>query len=178
MKKLQVCLIAALVAFASLSVVAETIDLTVGDGVGLADADAGGFYVVDRSVDFSTQNVTTNDVVQLIDIPANTRVVAVQAETVTAATQNTNTTQTFTVGDGSDADGWVSSLSVVTTAKASSAPTVTATGPQSTNLTVTVSPAYGLGKQYTAADTIDLTANGVVVDGVLRVRVALIDLTR
>jgi len=197
MKKFQVSLIAALVAFASLSAVAETFDLTVGDGVGLADADAGGFYVIDRSVDFDAQNVTTGDVVQVIDIPANTRVVSVQAETITAATQNTNTTQTFTIGDGTDPDGWVTSISVVTTAKASSAPSIAGTSALTlqkdntgttnnmhyvTNataaVTLAVTPAYGLGKQYTAADTIDLVSAGDVVDGVLRVRVALIDLTR
>lgn len=178
MKKLSILFVSALLAFAGLSAFAETYDLTVGDASGMADTFAGRHYVIEQSVDFSVQNVTTGDVVQVIDIPANVRVTAVQVETITAATQNTNTTQTFTVGDGTDPNGWVESISVVTTAKASSAPVITCTGTNVANMVVTVTPALGLGKQYTSADTLDIVSAGVVVDGVLRVRAAVVDLTR
>lgn len=175
MKKIIVALVSGLVAF---NVIAETYDLAVGDGSGFsATLSSPRALVVEQTLDFAVQNVTTGDVVQLIDIPANTYVLAVQAEVVSAATENTNTTQTITVGD-SDADGWITSLSTIAVGDSSSAPTLTATS-TSTSFPVSVtaawSPAYGNGKYYTSADTLDVTAAGVIVDGKVRVRMAVLD---
>lgn len=179
MKKLQFLVVALVTAVLTASVMAETYNLTVGESAGYsASISSPRLFVLERTIDFADRNVTTNDVVEAVQVIGKSRVLSVQAEVLSASTQNTNTTQTLTIGDGSDTDGWIASVNMLSTGSSMSSPVITATGPQSTNLTVSVSPAYAMGKYYTANDTIDLKVAGDLVDGKVRVRVAVLDFTK
>lgn len=150
---------------------------TVGGNTAFAARDAGKIYTVSKTLDFADLNMTTNDVVELVAFPADVRVIAVQAEVVSLSTTNTDTTQTLTIGDGSDTDGWVTSLSMLSAAKASSVPSVTTAltnNPHAYGIS-TAGAAYGLGKHYTSADTIDAKVAGDLVDGSFKVRVTFLD---
>jgi hypothetical protein len=177
--KLKFSLVALVTAVLTASVMAETYNMTLGGTDGYSATLASPrFFVLERTIDFADRNVTTNDVVESITVVKNSRVVSVQAEVLEASTTNTNTTQTVKVGDGADDDGWLASVNMLSASSAMSSPVVSVTGPQSTNLTVSVSPAFAMGKYYTANDTIDIKANGVLVDGKIRLRVAVIDFTK
>lgn len=158
----------------------EYTNLVVGGNTAFAARDAGQVYTLTADIDFADQNVTTNDVVQAIRFPADCRVTAVQIETTSLATTNTDTTQTLTVGDGSDTDGWITSLSLLSATSANSAPSITTAltnNPHAFGIS-TASAAYSLGKHYTAADTIDLKVAGVLTDGTVRVRATIWDYNR
>jgi hypothetical protein len=84
--------------------------------------------------------IQANDVFQLIDVPANTFVIGVRAAVLTAE----GGTCTFDVGDGVTADGYHDGLD----------------GNDATvnvfSFNATTTEAFGVGKYYSAADTIDL----------------------
>ncbi len=114
-----------------------THDLTVG-GYALSGTDGGQCYKIKAAtLDLSVTTIASNDVVQVINIPANCIVLSVQHEVVTVATNAV----TFDVGDGADPNGYTDGVS-----------TTNALGLATSGL----SAALG-GKCYTANDTIDLT---------------------
>lgn len=83
--------------------------------------------------------ILANDVFQLISVPANTFVFNVRAEVLTQE----GAASTFDVGDGATADGYLGG----------------ANGNAATNaqsFTADIVKAFGSGKLYTSADTIDL----------------------
>lgn len=179
MKNILTVLFLALIAAIALTAVdaTEYTNQVVGGNTAFSARDAGKVYTVSKTLDFADLNVTTNDVVQLLAFTADVRVIAVQAEVVTLSTTNANTTQTLTIGDGSDVDGWVTSLSMLSAAKASSVPAITTAltnNPHAFGIS-TATAAYGLGKHYTSADTIDAKVAGDLVDGSFIVRATLID---
>ena len=99
--------------------------------------------------------LATTNVFELINVPAGAFVISVAHKVITAE----GGTCTYEIGDGSDTDGYV--------VAATSGNGNTTTNAQSFNATTT--PGYGVGKLYTAADTIDLyltsgTAATVVID--------------
>lgn len=150
--------ISSLVAVLSALSLAATYDLTVGDGSGLsATLGSGRVLVYEQTVDFATRNVITNDVIQVFDVPANTFVLAAQAEVISAASTNVGANQNIHLGDGADPDRYVATLSGI--ALGDNAKT-------------------GAEFYYTSADTIDITALGNFTDGKVRVRAALIDFTK
>lgn len=192
MKKTLFALVIAAFFAAVASYGATYTNATIG-GTGFAWKNTQKTVIVEASHDFSVQSVTTNDVIQMVSVPANARVLAVAVEVDTTSTQNTNTTQTIDIGDGTTPAGYVSNRSLLTASQSDNAPTLTATlTPYTTTngssggvayltngaVTVTTTPTYGLGKTYTADDTIDITADGVLIDGVVKVKALIADLTQ
>jgi hypothetical protein len=99
--------------------------------------------------------LTSTDVLQVISLPAKTLVLAVGADVTTAE----GATLTLDVGDGSDTDGWLDGINANSaTSYCSIAPALTEGTPN------TLVPAYGQGKYYTAADTIDVLINNSGID--------------
>jgi len=99
--------------------------------------------------------IATNDIFQLIDVPAGALVLDVVAKVQTVE----GATCTFHIGDGDTADGYLASVNGNTSANSHS-------------FTCTTTQTFGVGKRYTAADTIDLklitgTAAAVSVDVVV-----------
>jgi hypothetical protein len=210
MKRTSIVLVA-LLAICSLAG-AATFTNVVGGTSGYSAARAGGVYVLENSVDFSVYPATTNDVFQLINIPANSYVKEVSWEVTTSCGTNSFT---FDIGDAGDADGFISNASGDTVAQGASvlALTVTpTTGTFATNVTTTTTnlvyltdtngatatqsvviavaaqtstavasatatgTGYSEGKFYTAADTLDLTADKIAIVGKVYVRAVVSDL--
>tara|TARA_R100001509_G_scaffold60994_1_gene33706 strand:- start:7 stop:429 length:423 start_codon:yes stop_codon:yes gene_type:complete len=103
--------------------------------------------IIEVVLDFSSTNLTTSDTVQAIEMNANTLVLMAGVEVVTAASTGS---PTLDLGDGDDDDLYVEDVSG------------SATGHEINN-------AAGTAKLYTAADTIDLSANTATFDGKVRV---------
>jgi len=95
---------------------------------------------------FKGSAIATADVFELLPIPAGSLVLTVSHQVTTAE----GGTCTFDIGDGTDDNGYVVAA---TNGNGNS----TATNSSSFNGTTT--PAFGVGKYYSAADTIDLTLN-------------------
>jgi hypothetical protein len=83
--------------------------------------------------------VALNDVTQLISIPAGAFVLSVAAKVTTVE----GGTCTFDIGDGATVDGYLDGVDGNTSANVQS-------------FTADTTEAFGAGKLYTAADTIDL----------------------
>ena len=103
--------------------------------------------IIEVVLDFSSTSLTTSDTVQAIEMNANTLVLMAGVEVVTAASTGS---PTLDLGDGDDDDLYVEDVSG------------SATGHEINN-------AAGTAKLYTAADTIDLSANSATFDGKVRV---------
>lgn len=143
-----------------------------GSAVQAYPAQMAGMYEVTATLDFTTINggsgTVQNDIVQLIQIPANTLVLVVSFRVTTASANMAD----FDIGDGDVTDGYVDGASMATlndgcswkTTFNEATPNTTAEG-------------MSLGKFYTAADTLDLkqNTNATVVTGVLKVKAMMID---
>lgn len=117
--------------------------------------------VIFNDIDFAKRNVTAADVVTALSIPANTYVQNVSVHVLTA-----DASQTMSVGDGDDTDGW---LAGATTAAAGDLACSSIALTNGTNETIT---GYSGGRFYSAADTIDiLVPTGKAYD-TLKVRIA------
>lgn len=140
-------------------------------------AKVAGVYAVNATLDFSSPLINSgagtvqNDIVQLIEVPANTLVLAVFSKVVTLSTITD-----FDIGDGDDVDGYIDGASMAV-AGVDACSWVGATTVGTPNA-LPVGAAFCLGKFYTAADTIDLKQNTnlTVVAGVLKVKALMIDL--
>lgn len=104
-----------------------------------------------------------NDIIELIQIPIDTHVLAVIVKVTTAS----DTASDCDFGDGGDTTGYLDSISL------------TSTGTQQSFLTEAYSVAVGGGKIYTTADTIDLKFIGAsaVDDGIFEITVIGWDLS-
>jgi hypothetical protein len=156
MKKfiMSLCVLA-LVAAVSMAAPVSQIPTGTGTSGPLPAKFAGQMYRLQYDFD-ATSTALTADTNTCIQIPSNTRVLGVG---YFVDTVEDGGTATMTIGDGTDADGWIASVSVTNgcTKSAFSTPVVTSTwAGVGTNATITITPAYGLGKVYTAADTIDV----------------------
>ena len=98
------------------------------------------FDASDAAVENGTA-ILANDVFQMITVPANSFVLNVRAEVLTAE----GATCTFDVGDGATADGYIDGQD------GNSAASVTSWDEDGTK-----TEAFGHGKYYSAADTIDI----------------------
>lgn len=116
--------------------------------------------VIENIFDAGRRNLAAADVVEVISIPAKTRVLNVFYEVLTA-----DASQTLTIGDGDDTDGYIAGADVGTAGNAGcSALALTEAAPN----TVT---GYSNGKFYSAADTIDLLVPTSKAFDTLKVRV-------
>ena len=153
-----------------------TYSVMTGSGVNAYPADLAGLYAVQATLDFTDINsgagTVQNDIVQLIQVPANTQVLGVSFSVTTASSNMAD----FDLGDGDDVDGYVDGASMATVNDGASVPGALTVASPSTFPNNTV--AFAVGKFYTAADTIDLkqNTNATVVTGVLKVKAVMIDL--
>ncbi len=151
----------------------STYSVMTGSGVNAYPADLAGLYAVQATLDFTEINsgsgTVQNDIVQLIQIPANTLVLGVSFSVTTASSNMTD----FDIGDGTTTDGYIDGASMATVNDGCS--WVTTFNEAAPNTTL---DGMSLGKFYTAADTIDLkqNTNATVVTGVLKVKAVMIDL--
>lgn len=124
-----------------------TFDRTVGGTAGYPAVKKGGTYRLTATVDFNEDNYSAADILQLINVPANTRVTSVAwiVETVEGATL------TFDIGDGDDPNGYIDGANGNALSGGDSDLLVLTT--DATPVRVGYS---GSGEYYTAADTIDL----------------------
>ncbi len=134
-------------------VVAGTIDLTVGGTVGYPYSRAGMCYTLIASNDFSSTTGAVNDVIQMINIPANSYVQNVEAD-VTAM----GATLKLDIGDGTTTNQYHAALDGNSTAK--------------------TMPATTVAKLYTVADTIDVIPANNYTGGVLVLRAIVWDMSR
>lgn len=104
------------------------------------------------------QNVTTSDTVKIIDIPADSFVLGVRAETVTVE----GTTCTFKIGDAATADGYFATFDLNSAAN------------EGFSFNATTTPTFGVGKYYSAAGYILLTPNNNASNAVLKLSVVLV----
>jgi len=162
--------------------------ITASGGSNAAGAPA--VTVITNTFDAARRNVTAADVVAVLSIPARSYVHGVQWRTLTA-----DASQTISIGDGDDTDGWISggdcaaenatgcsTMAVTATAVESPALTVAATpfgvtGAAEGAVTIAVTPAitgYSGGKYYAAADTIDILVPGGKAYDTLKVQVSAV----
>lgn len=133
---------------------------------GYGDNTNTGISVLENIIDCSVNNCSSSDVVQALAIPANTLVLRVCVQCVTAE----GSTLTVGVGDGNNATGYLSSVNCNSTSTNSISSLALTTG---TPNTVT---GYTGGEYYTASDTIDLTFNNAASNAVIRVMAIVADL--
>lgn len=132
-----------------------------------------GVFSVKAKVDFKTINsgsgTVQNDIVQLIQIPANTLVLGVSFRVETVSSNLAD----FDIGDGAVTDGYIDGASMATINDGCS--WVTTFNEATPN---TTADGMSLGKFYTVADTIDLKQNtaATVVTGKLLVQAVMIDM--
>ena len=119
--------------------------------------------MVTQVVDFSSFTNASGDVVQVIEVPANTLCLYAGLDVLTA--DGAGNSGTLALGDGADVDRYVSA----STATAGIEVTRERAG---TSAMGTTSVGYGV---YTAADTIDLTIASGAVDCKVRVFCVLAD---
>jgi len=104
--------------------------------------------------------VTKGDVVQLLDIPAGTYVMAVGFEIITATTDSGITVANVSIGDNDDVDGWLGSGVSVTWGLSASGVSISSGGstyiiPGTATNFYTKGGAYGnTGKYYSSGATI------------------------
>ena len=126
-------------------------------------ADGKKVRVISEIVDFSEFTISTNDVIQVIELPANSLVLYAGLDVLTA--DGAGNSGTLSLGDGADVDRYVSASTVtagieVTRARAG----------DSSLGTTSVGYAY-----YAAADTIDLVNATGTMDCKLRVFAVVAD---
>jgi len=151
----------------------STYSVMTGSGVNAYPAELAGLYAVQATLDFTDINsgsgTVQNDIVQLIQVPANTLVLGLSFSVTTASSNMAD----FDIGDGDVTDGYVDGASMATVNDGCSWKTTFNEATPNTTL-----DGMSLGKFYTAADTIDLkqNTNATVVTGVLKVKAVMIDL--
>jgi len=151
----------------------STYTVVTGSGVDAYPADLAGLYAVTATLDFTDINsgagTVQNDIVQLIQVPANTLVLGVSFSVTTASSNMAD----FDIGDDATTDGYIDGASMATVNDGCS--WVTTFNEAAPN---TVLDAFSLGKFYTAANTIDLkqNTNATVITGVLKVKAVMIDM--
>lgn len=138
-----------------------------GSGSGFP-AKRSGVYRITGEVDFSTINsgsgTVQNDVIQALYIPAGTFVLGV-GHKVTTASSNLDD---FDIGDDATTDGYVDGDTAVTADTAMNF---------SFDTDGTMTEAFGNGKFYATANTIDIkqNTNATVVTGVIKLAALAID---
>lgn len=111
------------------------------------------------TLDFSSTNGTSGDTIQLFSIPADSVVLAVGAEVVTAE----GGTLTIDVGDGDDPDGYLDGSN----------------GNSATHYTsLDTSVGYVGGRLYGSADTIDVLMNNTADTAVIHFWALVMDVSR
>lgn len=146
-----------------------TINLTVGTADALPAIALPGPILVEREYDASKQNAAAADVLQLINVPKKSWVHFVQWE----VTKVQGGAATFDLGDGDTAAGYESNADANVLGSGISGPVAGYVNTSDAGVAqdaFTLSPAYSGGKYYSAADTIDLTADAALTLAKISVR--------
>lgn len=119
----------------------------------------GKLSLIERTIDFKQvadyrasaglTALASGDVYEILNIPAKTTVLRVGYDVTVAE----GATATAHVGDGDDANGFLDAANLNSVGSGANVPTLGEAAPN------TIVPAYGFGKYYSAADTIDMTLN-------------------
>jgi hypothetical protein len=99
--------------------------------------------------DATKRNTVANDIIAVINVPAGTFVERVMTKILTG-----QATQTISVGDGDDPDGWDATASAATT-----------------GAIIVGDGALATGKLYSAADTIDIQVPATMAFTTLKVEI-------
>ena len=126
-------------------------------------ADGKKVRVISEIVDFSEFTISTNDVIQVIELPANSLVLYAGLDVLTA--DSAGNSGTLSLGDGADVDRYVSA----STATAGIETTRARAGDSSLG-TTSIGYAY-----YAAADTIDLVNATGTINAKVRVFAVVAD---
>ena len=123
-------------------------------------------YMVENTIDLTAQAVssTGGDVVQMITVPANTKIIAAGFQVVTSATMNTGTNATAILGTAVDDNEYVAAFDIDGASDGAYAPSVTVSG----DIVITT------------ADTLDLTFAGdgaTYTAGKIRVYAVMMDVS-
>lgn len=118
----------------------------------------------------SATALTSADVIEAIPLPAKSLVLSVGLDVTTAE----GGTLTVDVGDGSDIDGYLDGVNANTAASYWSGNNLTVT-PGTPNVVAGTPYAYGMGKYYSAADTIDVVVNNAPDAAVMRLWALVLD---
>ena len=97
-------------------------------------------YLVENTFDATGQNVAAGDIVEMINVPAETFVLSAGMEVITASSSSV----TWTLGDGSDPNRYVT----------------TSEGTNAAAHKAVVAHASNTGCVYASADTLDLVVGG------------------
>ena len=116
-----------------------TYDLTAAGGTTGHPANGRTPYLVENTIDFSAFDPAADDIVQCLDIPAESMVINAGLEVLTASPSGV----TFDLGDGGDVDRFVDGHDST-----------------STGLAANVINASNVGHVYGSADTIDIKVLG------------------
>lgn len=122
-------------------------------------------YLVESVLDGSLATIADDDVVQMIQVPAETICLGAGMEVLTAVTGLT--TPAWDLGHGNDPDEWTNDADVSTAGHVTTGQVGNGT-------------AAGVWVTFTTADTIDITANsasGTVTGGKVRVWAVLMDIS-
>lgn len=114
--------------------------------------------------------LTSGDVIEAMPLPAKSLVMAVGLDVTTVE----GGTLTVDVGDGTDPDGFLDGVNANTEASYVSGNNLTLTA-GSPNAVAGTPYAYGLGKYYSAADTIDVTIVNAADAAVMRLWALVVD---
>jgi len=135
-----------------------TVDVT--NGTNYPYDGSGKVYVIENTLDFSVTSRTAADVLQVLNVNANTLVLECMVKVVTAE----GGTATFDLGDGDDPNGYADAVDA-----------------NSAGELVQASGAYALetlgGRLYTAADTIDITLDHTVDAAKVTVKAVVVDVS-
>ena len=135
-----------------------TVDVT--NGTNYPYDGSGKIFVIENTLDFSATTRAAADVLQVLNINANTLVLECMSKIVTAE----GGTATFDLGDGDDPNGYADAVDANVAGEL-----------------VQASGAYALetlgGRLYTAADTIDMTLDHELDAGKVTIRAVVIDVS-
>jgi hypothetical protein len=123
-------------------------------------------YMVENTIDLTAQAVssTGGDVVQMITVPANTKIIAAGFQVVESATMNTGTNATAILGTAVDDNEYVAAFDIDGASDGAYAPSATVAG----DIVITT------------ADTLDLTFAGdgaTYTAGKIRVYAVMMDVS-
>jgi hypothetical protein len=149
-----------------------TVSYTQGGNGAIAGIYAAGVYVIKRVVDIATviasdatmttnKKITSGDVLQVLNIPKNTLVLATRIAVITAST---DATLTVGIGDADAATGFDATVDLTAATNAQ-------TGTDASGV------AAASGKLYTTADTIDVTFNNDATNGKFGVYALCVDMS-
>lgn len=145
-----------------------TIPLALGSALGFP-FDRPRLARIERVIDASliAGGLVTTNVYEVLNIPANARVLNVQVDVTKVNTGSS--TRTFNVGDTAGASNWFAAVDAKTLGKRTNVLTLTEAAPN----TVT---GNSDGKVYASADTIKITPVQDLADGIIVVSAILLDL--